>query len=713
MAKLKHRNDAVEAAFETDSGLATLTLAMEGRANKIDDTFADGVLDGLDWALEQEGVKGIVLASAHREWCVGADIDWVYRLSDPAGAFQMVRKLNEVFRKLETCGVPVVAALTGSALGGGYELAMSCHHRVALDSPKVQVGLPEVTLGVIPGAGGTQRLPRLIGLQPGIEQALQGRPVRAQKARKLGMVDALAPTPEAVTEAAIAWIDAHPDAKQPWDSKGFRYPGGVQPGTPDATNVFMGASAMVYKKTAGAMQAPEVILRAIHEGAGLSFDRALEVEGRHFAKIATSDQAKDVMRTFWFHRNAAKRAEGLPRPADPDVSKVAVLGAGMMGSGLAFIAASKGLDVVVRDIAQEALDAGRAHCEGEANKRKHLSQEDRDALLGRITWTLDAADVEGCDLVIEAVAENDEVKAKVTREVEPLLADGAIFASNTSAIPITHLAKASEHPDRFIGLHFFSPVEKMPLLEIVVGEETSEETLARALGIAMVLGKLPIVVNDGYAFYTSRVFGAYLMEGAQLVAEGHDPVLVEWAARQAGMVVPPLQVFDEVTLTLGVHALTQKEKYTGEAVDTAGIRLLRKMTGELDRNGKAAGKGFYDYEGKERRIWSGLRDLATGTPEETGVDYLADRLMYAQIAEVGRALDEGILRHHRDAEVGAVFGIGFAPGSGGPLAWMDRRGLDTVAEDLQRLADSCGERFAPAPTLVEMARNNRRFFEKV
>lgn len=707
------RNAALELSFDAETGVATLSFAMEGKANKVDATFAEGLDHAIGWAKAREGLKGVIVTSAHKNFCVGADIDSLVPQRDPAATWDYVAGLNAIFRRLETIGVPVACALVGSALGGGYELALACHYRVALDSPKVQIGLPEVGLGVIPGAGGTQRLPRLIGIQKALEHITQGQPVRAPKALSLGLVEALAPTREAVLEAARQWIADNPKKnRQPWDQKGFTMPGPA-PSSADARNLFMAACAMIFKKTAGTMPQVEAVVSAMQEGVAIDFDKALEVEHRHFVRCAISDQSKDMIRTFWYHRNAALKAEGLPVAEAHGFAKIGVLGAGMMGAGLAFISAGKGLEVVVRDISEEALQGARAHCEAEAKKKRHLDAAARQALLGRISYTLDAGALEGCDLIIEAVIEDDGIKHAVTREVEPLLAEGGIFASNTSAIPITHLATASATPERFIGLHFFSPVEKMPLLEIIRGEATSDETIGRCVRFALELGKIPVLVNDGYGFYTSRVFGTYLMEAVQMVAEGHDPVLIEWAARTAGMVVPPLKVYDEVTLRLGVKATRQRAKYLGEDLsDVPAVKLLEAMVEEHGRIGKAGGAGFYDYTGKERRIWPGLRELAgDARPARTGVEVIADRLMLIQVAEVARCLEEGILIRRRDAEVAAIFGIGFAPGSGGPLAWIDRRGVARVVAQLSALADEHGPRFAPPKILVDMAARGERFFE--
>lgn len=707
-----YKNVAVTGTFDEATGVATLNLDMEGSANKVNEDFGTGLRDAFEWAEGLDGLKGVILGSAKKNFCVGADIDVMFAERDVNKMLDGVRQLGQLFRGIETFKVPVVCALAGSALGGGYELALACHHRIALDSPKVKLGLPEVMLGVIPGGGGTQRLPRLIGLQPALERILAGKQERPAKALKVGMVDQLANTPEELREKALAWIADNKKAKQPWDKKGFEWPGGVQPGTLQATQIFMGASAMLYKKTAGAIKNVEVALQVVEDGAKLAFDGALEVEARAFSKLAVSDQAKDMLRTIWFHRTAAEKGEGLPRQPH-GFKKVGILGAGMMGAGLGWICAKNGMEVVLKDISADALDAARKHCEEQTKKAlKFKTDEERAALMGRIRFTLEQPDLTGCDLIIEAVIEDNDIKAKVTEATEPLLADNYVFASNTSAIPINLLAKASAKPEQFIGLHYFSPVEKMPLLEIICGDQTSEETLARCVDFGLATGKLPIVVGDGYGFYTSRTFSKYLMEASQLVAEGHDPVLIEWAAREAGMVVAPLKVFDEVTLRLGVKGIQTREKITGETIDAPGLRLIKKMV-ELGRIGKVAGKGFYDYEGKKRKIWQGLSDLVDARPDNTGLDYITKRLMLTQVVEVARCLEEGILKSHRDAEVGAVFGIGFAPSAGGPLAWMDRYGIANVVEDLDWLADETGnkEHWAVPQLLRDMAAEGKTFFD--
>jgi 3-hydroxyacyl-CoA dehydrogenase/enoyl-CoA hydratase/3-hydroxybutyryl-CoA epimerase len=694
--------------FDESTGIATLTLQMAGKVNKIDAAFGMGLAQALNQTATLAGLRGVIVASAHRDWCVGADIDFLYGANDPAILLDFTRKLGALYRRLETLGVPVVAALSGSALGGGCELALSCHYRIAVDLPGVQIGLPEVSLGVIPGAGGTQRLPRMLGFQSALDILLQGKVLRASQAKAAGLVDELVPDVAALRTAAEAFIAAHPAAKQPWDLPGYVWPAPA-PGSEDARNLFIAASGMLYKRTAGVFKSPEAALSAVHEGASLSFDRALEVEQRIFVAVSVGDQAKDMIRTLWYHRTAAEKHEGLPRADKDGIRKVGILGAGMMGAGLAFLAANRGYEAVLKDIAQPVLDKAMEHCGDQIRKSgKHLDEAGRQAIRNRIRPTLQTADLAGCDLIIEAVVEDLDLKHRVTREVEPLISTTGLWASNTSALPITDLATASQRPASFLGLHFFSPVEQMPLVEVILGKQTSQETLARALAFCRSIKKLPIVVNDGYGFYTTRVFSAYIIEGAQLVAEGHDPVLIEWAARVAGMVVPPLQVFDEITLKLGRHVLSQAERYIGK-IDIAGVDLVRRMVDDLDRPGKAAGRGFYDYDGG-RRIWPGLKDLAVGKPDQTGVEHLARRIILAQIAQVGHALQDGILMNFRDAEVGAIFGIGFAPNTGGPLSYMDRQGLGNVVAWMDDFAARYGKRYAPTQILRDRAANGMRFF---
>ncbi|MCB9640340.1 MAG: enoyl-CoA hydratase/isomerase family protein [Myxococcales bacterium] len=709
----EQKNPAFLQSFDADTGIATLTFAMADGANKINAAFGQGLQMGLDWASQQTGLKGLILDSAHKNFCVGGDIDMMFKQRDPVEVRADVMQLHRLLRRLETMKVPVVCILAGSALGGGYEFALAAHARIAVDDPKIQIGLPEVSLGLLPGMGGTQRLPRLIGLQAALEGILQGKLYRPSQAKDAGMIDDLAPHAEAARAKAEAWIAEHPRAKQPWDREDFAYPG-PQPNSGDARNLLMAASAMLFKKTAGAFKGPEAALSSVQEGTQLTFDAGCEIESRYFAGIVTSNQAKDMLRTIWYHRTAAEKHEGLPSTEAADIQKIGILGAGMMGAGLAFVSALRGYDVVLKDIRQDSLDRGMEHCLAQIHKRRDLDETEKKELAAKIKPTLEAADLEGCDLIIEAVFEKLEIKHQVNQELEGLLSEKGIWASNTSALPINDLATVSKHKERFIGLHFFSPVEKMPLLEIILGADTSEETLARSLHYCKAIKKLPIVVNDGYGFYTTRVFSSYILEGAQLVAEGHPPALIEWAARSAGMVVGPLQVFDEVSLSLGRHGIEQGEKYLGTELKMAGVELVKQLVDVHKRNGKAAGAGFFNYaDGRRKGFWEGLKELVAETPADSSVELVQERLLLIQCVEALKALEAGVLRNHRDAEIGAIFGVGFAPNTGGPFSYLDRMGLNNAVDKLSRLAERYGERFAPPAILQKMAAAGERFFEIV
>jgi 3-hydroxyacyl-CoA dehydrogenase/enoyl-CoA hydratase/3-hydroxybutyryl-CoA epimerase len=694
-----------------------LELAGPGGVNRIGPAFFGGLTAALDQidaaAAAGAGPRGLLLSSAHRDLCVGADLDFVAGLTDAAAVFAAAQALNAQLRRLETLGLPVVSLIDGAALGGGYELALATHRRVAVAGPKLQVGLPEVNLGVIPGGGGTQRLPRLIGLQGALEVIAQGQVLRGDKALSAGLIDALEPDRAAARAAALAYLRAPPAgaATQPWDRERARWPG-PQPDSELFRNLVVGAAAMIYGKTWGAYAAPAAALAVVQEGARLPLVRGLEVEARAFARLVVSAQAKAMIGTLWHAKSAAEKHAGLPRlaPGEADgVQRIGVLGAGMMGAGLAFIAAKAGYDVILKDIDQAALDRGLAHVAAEAAALRRLSAAEQAAVVARVSGTLDDAALDGVDLVIEAVAERTRVKHAVLQAIEPRLAQNGLWASNTSALPITELAGPSVAPDRFLGLHFFSPVEKMPLVEVIRGASTSERSLARALSVCRRLGKTPILVNDGYGFYTTRVFAAYILEGLQLVAEGVDARLIEQAARAAGMVVPPLQVFDEVSLRLGRHVMEEAARYTGRSLPAAEALLVALTDGGPDRApraGRAEGAGFYTYaDGRRQGIWPGLRPLAqtlgAGAPEPT-LAAVSERLLLAQAVEAARAVDEGVVIRAQDADVGAILGLGFAPCTGGPLSLLDQD-LAGAAAALSRLEAAHGPRFAPPAGLLRRA----------
>ena len=702
-------------AIPDEDGLVELRLSGPGGSNRIGPAFIDGLRAALD-AVAAAAPRGLLLSSGARDFCVGADLDFLYPVRDPAVVLAATRALGGLLRRLESSGWAVVSLIDGAALGGGYELALATHRRVLVAGPRAQVGLPEVNLGVIPGGGGTQRLPRLVGLQTGLMVIAQGQALRGDKALGAGLVDELAPDLAAGRAAALAFLRAAgPEAaRQPWDQPDFRWPS-PRPESEAGRNMLMAGAAMIYGKTWGAYAAPEAALAVVQEGARVPFDRALEIEARTFARLVVSDQAKAMIGTLWFAKSAAERHAGLPAlPAgvEAGVQRVGVLGAGMMGAGIAFLCAKAGYDVVLKDIDPGALDRGLAHVRAQAAGERRLSAEQRAALVDRVQGSLDDAALDGADLIIEAVAEQTRVKHAVLRAIEPRLSPRAIWASNTSALPITELAGPSAAAERFIGLHFFSPVEKMPLLEIIRGAQTSDETVARALSVCRRLQKTPILVNDGYGFFTTRVFAAYILEGLSLVAEGVDPRLVEQAARAAGMVVPPLQVFDEVSLGLGRHVLDEAGRYTGRRLPAAEA-LLIALVDQAGRLGRAAGAGFYDYaEGKRRGLWSGLLPLAAAltpaVPAQPAVSSVSRRLLLVQAVEAARAVAEGVVIRPQDADVGAILGLGFAPNTGGPLSLLDRDLPGALAE-LDALASAHGARFAPPEDLRARAAEGRRY----
>lgn len=678
--------------------VAVLTMQMPGKVNKINHLFVDDFTDALNEIKKQTDLRGVIITSTHQDFCVGADLDVVACSKNQADLEPLLHNLNQQLRNLEQLKVPVIAAINGSAFGGGYELALACHRRVAVQGKQVRIGLPEVMLGLIPGAGGTQRLPRLIGIQKSLEAILQGKIYRTQKAFELGMVDALAKDSSELMSLSKEWIQKYPTIQQPWDQKKSK---GLYSGaqSEEDRNIFLGTCAFLQKKTAGAVLAPKLALSAIQEGLKLTFDGGIQVENQYFMQAVASNQSSAMIDTFWVHKSKAEKLAGLPEAKDHGIKKIGIIGAGMMGKGLANLCAKSGFQVVLKDIDENVLENAMQHCV------QHSSPE----VAKRITLTTQSSMLHDCELIIEAVFENLKLKHQVMAEIESKLEPHIIWASNTSALPISDIAKGAKHPERVIGMHFFSPVEKMQLLELIMGTATQENILARSLAYTKSIRKLPIVVRDGYGFYTSRLFSAYIMQGIQLVAEGHDPVLVEWAAKQAGMVVAPLQVTDEVSLSLIGHAIKESETYLGKN-DTLGYQLLTKLVTEHKRTGKKEQQGFYDYS-PQRKIWKNLYEIIPARPQKTGVPFLERRLMLAQCAEVARAMDDKILYHNRDAELGAIFGTGFAPQTGGPLHYIDRLGIGRTIDELEKLCEDHGKQFKPAQILYQLKENNEKFFQ--
>lgn len=598
--------------------IVTLTLDAADKTNTMNAAFRAAWQAAVARLVaEREQIAGVIVTSGKRSFFSGGDLKELVAIPADGAAdfFAMVETLKAAMRQLETLGVPVVAAINGSALGGGFELTLCCHHRIALDDTSIKLGLPEVTLGLLPGAGGVTRMVRLLGLQGAFDFLLEGRQFSPQAGLKAGLIHQLAADRDKMLAKARAWIAANPGAKQPWDTDGYKLPGGA-PSTPKVAQMLSVAPAMLYEKTRGNYPAPEAILAAMVEGAQVDFATACRIETRYFTQLATGQVAKNMIGTFFFAMNEIKAGAGRPAGFAPrQVTRVGILGAGMMGAGIAWACASKGIEVVLKDVGQVAAEKGKAYSakllEGRLAKGRTTADEAA-AILARIQPSESAADLAGCELVIEAVFEDRTLKAKVTQEAEAVLSSDAIFASNTSTLPIGGLAQASQRPGNFIGLHFFSPVDKMQLVEIIKGQDTGAETLARAYDFVQQIGKTPIVVGDGRGFFTSRVFGTYVNEGMAMLAEGVPPAMIEQAGLQAGMPVGPLAITDEVSLTLCEHITGQAQADLGAAYRPhPADAVVKRMIHDFGRKGRAAGGGFYDYpEGGKKRLWPGLSAFA-------------------------------------------------------------------------------------------------------
>ncbi len=703
--------------------ILTLTIDMPGQsANTMNADFRDALNETVERVQSDlDSLKGIVITSAKKTFFAGGDLNELYKVTEAdAAEFEaMVNGLKAQMRSLETCGKPVVAAINGSALGGGLEICLACHHRVVLDDDKIQLGLPEVTLGLLPGGGGTQRLPRMIGLEAAFPYLMEGKKANPRSALKAGIVDELAGSPEELLSKAREFIEANPKCQQPWDKKGFKIPGGA-PHHPAMAQKLAIAPAMLKQKTRGCYPAPERILSAAVEGAQVDFDNGSLIETRYFAELVCGQVSKNMTGTFWFQLNAVNAGESRPKGVDKErFKKVGVLGAGMMGAGIAYSTAARGIEVVLKDVSVENAEKGKAYSEKLLAKkvsRGRMTEEKKNAILDLITPTGSADDLDGCDLVIEAVFEDSDLKAKVTQEAEAKLVKNGIFASNTSTIPITQLAKASGNPDHFIGLHFFSPVDKMQLVEIIVGEQTSEETLARSFDYVQQIGKIPIVVNDSRGFFTSRVFGTFVNEGIAMLGEGIHPSSIENAGLLSGMPVGPLAISDEVSLTLMQHIRDQSKKDTEAAGGNWNAHpaeaVIDQMVATHDRKGKAAGAGFYEYpESGKKFLWPELESLFVNAEKArtTELQDLKDRILFIQAIETVRCLEEGVLRTVEDANIGSIFGIGFAPWTGGAIQFINQYGVRAFAERAQVLADRYGERFTPPALLLEKAESNTAF----
>ena len=698
-----------------DDGILVATMDLPGRPmNVVNDELMLGIAAAIE-GLADPAVKGLVLTSAKADFCAGGDLDRMSKWARPEEPFEAAQAMKAVLRKLETQGKPVVAAINGHALGGGLEIALACHARIALDDARLKIGQPEVKLGLLPGGGGTVRLPRLVGIQQALQICGEGADLNPAKALGMGLVAELASSRDELLAKARAWVAANPKAKQPWDSPKFRFPGGDSR-APAVAQVFAIAPSIAASKSWGNYPAIEHIMSSLFEGGLLDFDAASTVESRYFAACAMSQVSRNMIGTLWYQLGAIKKGASRPQgvPATK-VTRLGILGAGMMGAGIAFVSAKVGIECVLLDTTQEAAERGKAYSQGlldKAVKRGRSTADKRDAHLARITPTTDYALLAGCDLVIEAVFEDRAIKAEVTRRAEAVLGKGEVFASNTSTLPISGLAQASSRPAQFIGLHFFSPVDKMPLVEIIVGKHTSDETLARGFDYVLQIGKTPIVVNDSRGFYTSRVFGTYVMEGIAMLKEGVHPRSIEVAGLQAGMPMPPLALQDEVSLSLGLHVADQTKKdlaAEGRAwTEHPGMGVVRQLC-EIGRVGKKAGKGFYDWGDDGKTLWPELAVLCPVAAEQPPQRELIDRLLFAQANEAARCFEEGVLRSVADANIGSIFGWGFAPCQGGALQYINAMGAAAFVARARELAARFGARFEPAAIVVKQAAEGGRF----
>ena len=710
-------NDTIHYAVDAD-GIALLTIDLPGTSmNVLTPELMDDLATLTQKAAADDAVRGIVLTSGKKAFIAGADIKDMVTAYDRgishAEAAEFSHALNRTLRGIETCGKPVAVAINGLALGGGLEVCLACHYRVLASDTGAVLGFPEVNIGLLPGAGGTQRAPRLIGFRNAATMILQCRNQKPEQALEMGLVHELAPVAE-IVERARRWVLEKGDPEQPWDKKGFRIPGGGL-NHPAVAQVFMGGNALIAKNTKHNYPAPIAAQSAMFEGCATTFDAGLNIESQYFGSLLCGPVARNMMRSLFVNKGRAdklaRRPEGVEKST---VRKLGILGAGMMGAGIAYVSARAGIEVVLLDTSLENAERGKGYSEGllkKAMERGKTTQEKADALLALIRPTTSYHDLQGCDLVIEAVFESRELKADVTRKTEAVIPETAVFASNTSTLPITGLAEASERPQQFIGLHFFSPVDKMPLVEIILGEKTDDETLARGMDYIQQIRKTPIVVNDSRGFYTSRVFSTYTAEGIAMLAEGVEPALIENAARMAGMPVGPLAVTDEVTIELAYKigretAAAQGREYPNDTASSA----ICKMVEELDRRGKRFGKGFYDYpEGAKKHLWPGLAEAFPVAAEQPRVAELKKRFLLIQALETVRCVEEGVVTHAEDADIGSIFGWGFPPYTGGTLSYVDTLGIAEFVVECDRMARLYGGRFRVSDALRERAEASTPF----
>ena len=720
--------------YDQDSdGIVTLVWDMPGKPmNVLDQSLMDELEKIVAHVASDASVKGVVLTSGKDAFCAGADLsmmeagrkqflDAVKTQGEEAAMKEFVAQAgrgSQIFRKIETCGKPWAAAVNGVALGGGFEITLACHYRVLADNAKTQVGLPEVKVGLFPGAGGTQRIPRLMATPDALQFLFKGDSWKPAKAKQMNLVHEVAPEAEIVSRAK-AWIKGGGKAVAPWDDKNFKMPSG-KIFSPMGMMIWPPANAIYRKETYDNYPAVKAILKCVYEGLQLPIDQALTVESRYFAQIMRSKEAAAMIRSLFLSMGELNKGARRPK-AEPKTSlkKIGVIGAGFMGAGIAYVTASAGAEVVLVDRDQAAADKGKAHSDALISARVakgRATAEQKEALLARIHPTANYDDLKGCDLVVEAVFEDRGVKAETTKKAQAVLGPDIVFASNTSTLPITSLASEAQKPENFIGIHFFSPVDKMMLVEIIMGEKTGDKALANALDFVRLIKKTPIVVNDTRGFFANRCVGRYVAEGHLMLMEGVPPAMIETVARMAGMPVGPLSLNDEVAIDLSWKIVQATKKDLGEqAVDPAQEKLIRTMVVDHERFGRKNGKGFYDYPaGGKKKLWPGLSALAGKAldPDTIDVNELKQRFLVVQAVEAARTIAEGVVTDPREADVGSILGFGFAPFTGGAISYIDFMGTKAFVDLCDRLTARYGDRFAPPAMLREMAKTGETFYAK-
>lgn len=713
----------------SDDGVVTLVLDDPNQsANTMNQAFRDSIAAIAERAeAEQDSIRGFIFTSAKKTFFAGGDLKDMTKVG-PENAQQVFdtgMAIKHALRKIETLGKPVVAAINGAALGGGYEIALACHHRIALDAPGSKIGLPEVTLGLLPAGGGVTRTVRLMGIADALLKVLlQGTQYSPQRALENGLIHEVAATTDEMLAKARAFIDANPESQQPWDVKGYKIPGGT-PSNPRFAADLPAYPANLKKQTAGApYPAPRNILAAAVEGSQVDFETAQTIEARYFTELVTGRIAKNMIQAFFFDLQAVNSGANRPGGIEPrPVRKVAVLGAGMMGAGIAYSCARAGIEVVLKDVSLDAAEKGKSYSEqllAKALSRGRTTEAKRDALLARITPTAEPADLAGCDAVIEAVFEDTALKHKVFQEIQDVIEPDALLCSNTSTLPITVLAEGVSRPVDFIGLHFFSPVDKMPLVEIIKGERTGDEALARAFDLVRQINKTPIVVNDSRGFFTSRVIGQFINEGVAMVGEGADPASVEQAAAQAGYPAKVLSLMDELTLTLPRKIRNETKRAVEETGGTwsghPADAVIDRMVDEFGRTGRSGGAGFYEYgeDGKRTGLWPGLREHFTRSDVHVPFADMKERMLFSEALDSVRCLEENVLTSVADANIGSIMGIGFPAWTGGVLQYINgyEGGLPGFVARARELAERYGDRFDPPALLVEKAERGEKFSDE-